>query len=163
MLTNEDISALIAERRELRARVAELGASLAAAKRVIEAKDAASAIYEKKLTELREARETLESERHANARLTDELEAVCKQLATRWEETAKLKVELAKRGLSDAPCDVCGYNGPGYYQPNQHRCAALAKREAVCVFCHESPCNAQCPESADSQQPAQQSAKEGGR
>lgn len=26
--------------------------------------------------------------------------------------------------MEQAPCFVCGYNGPGYYQPGQHRCAA---------------------------------------
>ena len=26
--------------------------------------------------------------------------------------------------LSSAPCDNCGYNGPGYYQPATHPCAA---------------------------------------
>ena len=33
---------------------------------------------------------------------------------------------LRRRGLSDAPCDVCGYNGGGYYQPSTHPCAARA-------------------------------------
>lgn len=28
------------------------------------------------------------------------------------------------RLLSAAPCDQCGYNGPGYYQPDTHQCAA---------------------------------------
>jgi hypothetical protein len=26
--------------------------------------------------------------------------------------------------LSPAPCSRCGYNGPGYYQPDSHACAA---------------------------------------
>lgn len=26
-------------------------------------------------------------------------------------------------GVSDAPCDKCGYNGVGYYQPDTHPCA----------------------------------------
>lgn len=30
----------------------------------------------------------------------------------------------SSRKLSDAPCNVCGYNGPGYYQPDTHPCAA---------------------------------------
>jgi len=28
--------------------------------------------------------------------------------------------------VSDAPCDKCGYNGPGYYQPDTHPCVAQA-------------------------------------
>lgn len=34
--------------------------------------------------------------------------------------------EMLKAGnrlLSDAPCDKCGYNGEGYYQPDKHPCA----------------------------------------
>ena len=26
--------------------------------------------------------------------------------------------------MGDAPCKKCGYNGPGYYQPDKHPCAA---------------------------------------
>jgi len=33
-------------------------------------------------------------------------------------------LSASQRLLSAAPCDVCGYNGPGYYQPSQHPCAA---------------------------------------
>lgn len=25
--------------------------------------------------------------------------------------------------MNDAPCFICGYKGPGYFQPSQHRCA----------------------------------------
>ncbi len=38
---------------------------------------------------------------------------------------------LRRRGLSDAPCDVCGYNGVGYYQPSTHPCAARAAKGNV--------------------------------
>jgi len=31
--------------------------------------------------------------------------------------------------LSEAPCDVCGYNGPGYYQPDTHPCAGRLPSE----------------------------------
>lgn len=27
-------------------------------------------------------------------------------------------------GFKRAPCHLCGYNGPGYYQPDTHPCAA---------------------------------------
>jgi hypothetical protein len=33
------------------------------------------------------------------------------------------RAEPTPRRLSDAPCDQCGYNGPGYYQPITHPCA----------------------------------------
>lgn len=28
-----------------------------------------------------------------------------------------------RQRLGDAPCARCGYNGPGYYQPETHPCA----------------------------------------
>jgi hypothetical protein len=31
---------------------------------------------------------------------------------------------IDKRRFAKAPCYLCGYNGPGYYQPNTHPCAA---------------------------------------
>lgn len=31
---------------------------------------------------------------------------------------------IDKRRFEKAPCYLCGYNGPGYYQPNTHPCAA---------------------------------------
>ena len=48
------------------------------------------------------------------------------------------------RKLSAAPCDQCGYSGPGYYQPSTHPCAeAHHKAEVateyscgVCDSCH---------------------------
>lgn len=41
-------------------------------------------------------------------------------------ETEKMKLEdrLFELGeMARAPCFCCGYNGPGYYQPEQHACA----------------------------------------
>jgi hypothetical protein len=40
-------------------------------------------------------------------------------------DVERLRAALLKRGLSPAPCDICGYNGPGYHQSNTHSCAAL--------------------------------------
>jgi hypothetical protein len=31
---------------------------------------------------------------------------------------------MEPKKLSEAPCDACGYNGAGYYQPDTHPCAA---------------------------------------
>lgn len=41
----------------------------------------------------------------------------------------KRAIELENRlfalgAMEDSPCFCCGYNGPGYYQPAQHACAA---------------------------------------
>lgn len=33
--------------------------------------------------------------------------------------------------LSEAPCSKCGYNGPGYYQPSTHQCAATSIKPAT--------------------------------
>lgn len=30
---------------------------------------------------------------------------------------------FAAGAMDEAPCFCCGYNGPGYYQPAQHKCA----------------------------------------
>lgn len=39
-------------------------------------------------------------------------------------ERNRLKNMLFKLGAMDQPpCFCCGYNGPGYYQPSQHKCA----------------------------------------
>ena len=42
------------------------------------------------------------------------------------EAITALRETLAEqpRLLSAAPCDQCGYNGPGYYQPKTHPCAS---------------------------------------
>jgi hypothetical protein len=39
-------------------------------------------------------------------------------------EAKALREALLRRGLSGAPCDVCGYAGPGYWQPDTHACVA---------------------------------------
>ena len=31
---------------------------------------------------------------------------------------------FALGAMADAPCFCCGYNGPGYFQPAKHQCAA---------------------------------------
>jgi hypothetical protein len=42
-----------------------------------------------------------------------------------WSEVQRLRELLFERGaMEDAPCFCCGYNGPGYFQPDQHPCAA---------------------------------------
>lgn len=35
------------------------------------------------------------------------------------------KLAMTTYLFEEAPCFLCGYNGPGYYQPEQHPCAAL--------------------------------------
>ena len=48
------------------------------------------------------------------------------------DEIVKLRAErdalrewlFARGAMEDPPCFVCGYNGPGYFQPDKHPCAA---------------------------------------
>lgn len=35
------------------------------------------------------------------------------------------KLAMTTHLFEEAPCFLCGYNDPGYYQPEQHPCAAL--------------------------------------
>lgn len=42
------------------------------------------------------------------------------------EEIERLREALLRRGISQAPCDICGYCGPEYYQPTTHRCIGEA-------------------------------------
>jgi hypothetical protein len=51
----------------------------------------------------------------ANAgRMIDELEAKNKKLED-------ICFELG--AMDEPPCFLCGYDGPGYYQPDKHKCA----------------------------------------
>lgn len=54
----------------------------------------------------------------------------CKQCDTPPAKPVRLALaaivwqrRIAKRAMADAPCFVCGYNGPGYFQPDKHPCA----------------------------------------
>ena len=45
----------------------------------------------------------------------------------RLAEIEKLRSGMIRAGLhKEAPCRICGYNGPGFYQPDTHSCVALA-------------------------------------
>jgi hypothetical protein len=48
-------------------------------------------------------------------------------------DNARLRDSLIKSGTwkVSQPCCVCGYYGPGYYQPEDHHCAARAKELAA--------------------------------
>ena len=44
-------------------------------------------------------------------------------------EKKRLENMLIKLGaMQKPPCFICGYNGEGYYQPENHRCAAKHHR-----------------------------------
>lgn len=58
-----------------------------------------------------EAVATLASERKANSILTAEVERLQNML-------------FAAGAMEEAPCFCCGYNGPGYFQPEKHSCAS---------------------------------------
>lgn len=61
---------------------------------------------------------------NAICRLFDSHTTLRARVAELEAERDRLSAQLRARGLSPAPCDVCGYNGPGYYQPETHPCAA---------------------------------------
>ena len=45
-------------------------------------------------------------------------------------EIRRLQKIVIEKTMQDPPCNVCGHNGPGYYQPKTHPCAAIwHKRE----------------------------------
>jgi hypothetical protein len=42
----------------------------------------------------------------------------------------RLQAIAVKHGLwKEAPCCLCGYNGPNYFQPSVHKCAAIEDSE----------------------------------
>lgn len=51
-----------------------------------------------------------------------EANALLAEVAALREENARLRDALLRRGISQAPCDICGYCGPEYYQPMTHHC-----------------------------------------
>lgn len=40
------------------------------------------------------------------------------------QQSAAVDGEIDKARFERAPCYICGYNGPGYYNPDNHPCAA---------------------------------------
>ena len=51
--------------------------------------------------------------------------------AAQAEPDGWVLVRAERHKLSDAPCDRCGYNGRGYYQPETHACAALGGGQMI--------------------------------
>jgi len=46
------------------------------------------------------------------------------------DEIERLQAIAVKHGLwKEAPCCLCGYNGPNYFQPSVHKCAAIEDSE----------------------------------
>ena len=49
------------------------------------------------------------------------------EMETMSQLKAKVKrledILFARGAMEEAPCFCCGYNGPGYYQTDQHPCA----------------------------------------
>lgn len=49
------------------------------------------------------------------------------RVAELLRENERLREAMIRGGMhKTAPCVVCGYNGPGYYQPDQHGCVRIA-------------------------------------
>jgi hypothetical protein len=66
----------------------------------------------------------------ARVRTTDEMLAdAVMEVAALEADKVRLEGALIERGVwREAPCCVCGYNGPGYFQPATHSCAERAGR-----------------------------------
>lgn len=47
-----------------------------------------------------------------------------KVIALTAQQPAAVDGAVDKARFRRAPCHLCGYNGPGYYQPDTHPCAA---------------------------------------
>ena len=41
-----------------------------------------------------------------------------------FDQQSGLDARFAAGDMNKSPCFACGYNGPGYYQPETHACAA---------------------------------------
>jgi hypothetical protein len=47
------------------------------------------------------------------------------------DEIERLRKIIVEHELwKEAPCCLCGYNGPNYFQPSIHKCAALQQKES---------------------------------
>lgn len=56
----------------------------------------------------------------------EEIHAILAHIEAQEAEIKRLrKLAMTTHLFEEAPCFLCGYNGPGYYQPEQHPCAAL--------------------------------------
>lgn len=54
------------------------------------------------------------------------IDAILAHVEAQAAEIKRLrKLAMSTHLFEEAPCFLCGYNGPGYYQPEQHPCAAL--------------------------------------
>lgn len=59
-------------------------------------------------------------------KLMGEVDELRKQLADLRVDRDVLAARLAAdHRFSEAPCPICDYNGPGYFQPSTHPCAAM--------------------------------------
>lgn len=89
--------------------------------------------------ELRAARAALE--RHS-ATLQDSETSLYLRAANEIERLRKIVWEQVYQvHLTDRPdfypCLLCGYNGPGFWQPDKHPCAAMERATDREIQCHE--------------------------
>jgi DNA repair exonuclease SbcCD ATPase subunit len=84
--------------------------------------------------ELRNRAEAAERERdHKDAQHTKlyaQFDAALREAEALRKDAEKWRSHIAKNEtweklFENAPCFVCGYNGPGYFQPDKHPCAKL--------------------------------------
>lgn len=71
--------------------------------------------------------DTLLAVRHFERVCTlDNIAAILAHVEAQAAEIKRLrKLAMTTHLFEEAPCFLCGYNGPGYYKPEQHPCAAL--------------------------------------
>ncbi len=74
--------------------------------------------------DLRELAATIRQDAEQRSRDRDAIEAHKQRIAELEASNARLVAALLRRGLSKSPCDICGYNGPGYYNATNHQCVA---------------------------------------
>jgi hypothetical protein len=58
----------------------------------------------------------------------DKLDTPEYRIAALEAENERLRAAIPPDAWKKAPCCICGYNGPGYYQPETHPCAARAEK-----------------------------------
>jgi hypothetical protein len=59
--------------------------------------------------------------------MSDALSAIAAQAQELERDAERWRTEINIARFDRAPCYICGYNGEGYYQPEQHTCAAFLR------------------------------------
>jgi hypothetical protein len=66
----------------------------------------------------------------ANIAIVSLAPALASALREAWGEIDRLKGSIVKtKRFEQGNCPICGYNGPGYFQPDKHPCAKYYHRD----------------------------------